>query len=256
MKKAAGIALALGGCVVLAALPYGLAQRRRAAENQRRTSALSHIYPDQQTRQLTEGVKTDEVAYLRLYGIHMGCFNGGSTPPITVRNAGVIGSFVQGLQRATRAGNIGIGNGVDNLELHFKTLKGHTREPLYFDFNPTTPNLWYGDGFAQALRRLGRFQAGQIRAKTASLGPEQVAWLRVGETTLTDPAQVAPVWRALQSVDGRAYAYEDRRSAKWFGPLQARLKNGTTLSFNFVLSSQMPDAQLQPLWDFRGVKAA
>ena len=229
---------------------------RIAQENARRAGAmnrnLSHLMPDVATRSGVESLSVTDIESLQLYGMNMGSFNGGSTPPIVVTDTALIASFLQSLQSATSPA-IRIGNGVDTLELHLKRKQGKAKRPLSFPFNPQFPALWYGTQFNGALDQLAAFQAQQVRQKVNGLAASQVRSASLGKTIITDPDQLAALLKALHNVGPQAYAYTTRtgkQRAANFETVHLVLRTGKTVDLRFFLSPRAPNTVLKPLWDF------
>ncbi len=251
-----------GGAAVLAVLgicvsvTYARQNDQILQENARRAKAMNqsvnHLVPDVVTRRAVGSLSAVDIESLQLYGMDMGSFNGGSTPPIIVTNTELTASFLEALRSATSP-TLRLGNGVDTIELHLKRKKGAARAPLRFNFNPHFPALWYGTRFNVALDQLAAFQAEQVRQKVSNLTPKQLKSVQIGKSVTTRPNHLESLLKALQNVDAKAYAYTTQakgRKMTNFETLRLTLKNGKMVDLRLFLSPYSPNSTVKPLWDF------
>lgn len=211
-------------------------------------------HPDMQTRMIASKIIVSEIDCIRIRGPHMGIIS--YKDSIKVRDRVLIQKFVDSLRQSTTTTPIGIGNGVDGLEVHFKIVGGKRRGVEYFPFNAQNTQIWYGPKFADALNQLSDFQAMQVRQRVNWISSSQINFVKFGSFKTVKKKEIQHLLHAIRKVDRRAYAYTENifgiRGSN-FQKLQMVMNNGKTLDFQFVPSAVMPNNEVEPLWRLHGL---
>ena len=237
-----GAMLLLAGSSVIS---LTLLKQRQADDAAHSGTQQSTPFPFFFVRERLQDVRASDVSRLNLAGVHMG---GWAEESVVISDSLLIKVFVEALQNATTNSRIGIGNGADTIEIHFKPRNGQARPSEHFVFNPETSGLWYGEEFKSALKKLSQFQAVQAKQKARTLSEQQVLAARLGSVRVDDSSQIKLLLNALQAVDERAFAYASPPRGANFETLRLSLRSGKTMNFRFVLAPEAPSVEMEPLW--------